>query len=266
MVYCSSSNTMSAQNDAVEVNSLICWNAHAGANGQDFLLDGHKLLLSDNDLDSLSSDSESQKNSSLDILDNLLSNTSSSMHPSANNANLAELKPLPPFTGYTGKNLKLIPLIEKTNINLGHLSINGISGHHYHAIAHRLPEENNNNNSYGSFHHHQCSTGENNIVSSSTCLPDSNLSDASETCLPDVKLFSENSIESKIYSTISSADSCLLSSSIADNHSNTQDIGETKIFVDAKELVEYDMSSIEDIAAIIGSAIADTTVPNNRSR
>ncbi|KAI4486303.1 hypothetical protein M0802_012376 [Mischocyttarus mexicanus] len=31
---------------------------------------------------------------------------------------LAELKPLPPFTGYTG-----------------HLSINGISGHHYHAIA-----------------------------------------------------------------------------------------------------------------------------------
>jgi hypothetical protein len=111
----------------------------------------------------------------------------------------------------------------------------------------------------------QCSSNENNIVSSSTCLPDSGLSDASETCLPDVKLFSENSIESKIYSTISSADSCLLSSSIADNNSNTHEIGETKIFVDAKELVEYDMSSIEDIAAIIGSAIADTTVPNNRS-
>lgn len=96
-------------------------------------------------------------------------------------------------------------------------------------------------------------------------MPDSGLSDASESCLPDVKLFSENSIESKIYSTISSADSCLLSSSITDNHSNNQDIGGTKIFVDAKELVEYDMSSIEDIAAIIGSAIADTTVPNNRS-
>lgn len=50
------------------------------------------------------------------------------------------------------------------------------------------------------------------------------------------------------------------------NHSNNpQNLIETKIFVDAKELVEYDMSSIEDIAAIIGSAIADTTVPNNRS-
>lgn len=105
MVYCSSTNTMSSQNDTVEVNSLsLCWNAHAGTNNQDFLLDGHKLLLSDNDLDSLSSDSESQKNSSLDILDNLLSNTSSSMHQSsASNSNLAELKPLPPFTGYTGE-------------------------------------------------------------------------------------------------------------------------------------------------------------------
>jgi hypothetical protein len=103
MVYCSSTNTMSSQNEAVEVNSLsLCWNAHAGASSQDFLLDGHKLLLSDNELDSLSSDSESQKNSSLDILDNLLSNNSS-IHPSVSNTNLAELKPLPPFTGYTGE-------------------------------------------------------------------------------------------------------------------------------------------------------------------
>lgn len=102
MVYCSSSsNNMSTQNDSVEVNSLICWNTHSSANNQDFLLDGHKLLLSDNELDSLSSDSESQKNS-LDILDNLLSNTSSSIHASLNSTNLAELKPLPPFTGYTG--------------------------------------------------------------------------------------------------------------------------------------------------------------------
>ncbi len=147
---------------------------------------------------------------------------------------------------------------------LGHLSINGISGQHYHTL--RQPEDNNNNNSttnnnntsssnsnnYTSFH--QCSSTENNIVSSSTCLPDSGLSE-SETCLPNVKLenpFSESCIESKIYSTISSADSCLLSNSIADNPSNDHDLSETKIFVDAKELVEYDMSSIEDIAAIIG--------------
>ncbi len=103
MVYCSSTNTMSTQNESIEVNS---WYTHGAANTQDFLLDGHKLLLSDNELDSLSSDSESQKNS-LDILDNLLSNTSS-MNPSANGNSLAELKPLPPFThfGYTGKECK----------------------------------------------------------------------------------------------------------------------------------------------------------------
>lgn len=105
MVYCSSTNTMSSQNESVEVNSLsLCWNAH-GASSQDFLLDGHKLLLSDDLDDTLSSDSESQKNSSLDLLDNLLSNTSPCAHPSLNNTNLAELKPLPPFTGYTGENL-----------------------------------------------------------------------------------------------------------------------------------------------------------------
>lgn len=115
MVYCSSTNTMSSQNETVEVNSLsLCWNTHAGASSQDFLLDGHKLLLSDNDLDSLSSDSESQKNSSLDILDNLLSNPSSSIHHSSvNNTNLAELKPLPPFTGYTGK---IQPKIEEVEM------------------------------------------------------------------------------------------------------------------------------------------------------
>ncbi|KAI5715013.1 hypothetical protein M8J77_008996 [Diaphorina citri] len=52
---------------------------------------------------------------------------------SEQNNNLAELKPLPPFTGYTG-----------------HLSINGIPGHHYHTIGNNIqprspPEENNNN-------------------------------------------------------------------------------------------------------------------------
>lgn len=247
MVYCSSTN-MSSQNES-EVESLLmspCWNA--GANGQDYLLDGHKLLL-DHDLDSLPSDSETQK-SSLDILDNLLSNSTS-----ISNTNLAELKPLPPFTGYTG-----------------HLSINGISGHHYHAIAQRLPEENNNNYSQSSYQTSCNGSGnnnstDNNIVSSSTCLPDSVLNpDAADSCLSDVKLFSDSSIDSKIYS-ITSADSCVITSGGPDSASNgNQNNGNTtKIFVDAKELVEYDMSSIEDIAAIIGSAIADTTVPNNRS-
>lgn len=98
MVYCRSINNMSAQNESSEVDSLMCWNTNSG---QDYLLDGHKLLLSDHELDSLPSDSETQKTSSLDILDNLLSNNTS-YSASLNNSNLAELKPLPPFTGYTG--------------------------------------------------------------------------------------------------------------------------------------------------------------------
>jgi Zinc finger, C2H2 type len=254
MVYCSSTN-MSSQNES-EVESLLmspCWNA--GTNGQDYLLDGHKLLL-DHDLESLPSDSENQK-SSLDMLDNLLSNSNNI----SSNTNLAELKPLPPFTGYTG-----------------HLSINGISGHHYHAIAQRMPEENNNNNYTHSSYQTQCGTNNNNnsstdhnIVSSSTCLPDSVLNpDGSDSCLSDVKLFSDNSIDGKIYS-ITSADSCVITSgpdSVSNgnnHHNNNNNLNGTRIYVDAKELAEYDMSSIEDIAAIIGSAIADTTVPNNQS-
>lgn len=253
MVYCSSTN-MSSQNES-EVESLLmspCWNT--SANGQDYLLEGHKLLL-DHDLESLPSDSETQK-SSLDILDNLLSNSNSI----SSNTNLAELKPLPPFTGYTG-----------------HLSINGISGHHYHAIAHRMPEENNNSYTQSSFNA-QCGGGNNNnnnstdqnIVSSSTCLPDSVLNpDGADSCLSDVKLFSDSSIDGKIYS-ITRDDSCVITSgpdSVSNGGSNlNNNNNSTKIFVDAKDLAEYDMSStIEDIAAIIGSAIADTTVPNNRS-
>lgn len=253
MVYCSSTN-MSSQNES-EVESLLmspCWNA--GTNGQDYLLDGHKLLL-DHDLESLPSDSENQK-SSLDILDNLLSNSNNI----SRNTNLAELKPLPSFPGFTS-----------------HLSINGISGHHYHAIAQRMPEDNNNNYTQSSYqtqcgnnNNNNSSATDHNIVSSSTCLPDSVLNpDGSDSCLSDVKLFSDNSIDRKIYS-ITTADSCVITTgpdsvSNGNHHNNNTNLNGTRIYVDAKELVEYDMSSIEDIAAIIGSAIADTTVPNNRS-
>ncbi|XP_063709326.1 ichor [Culicoides brevitarsis] len=226
MVYCSSNN-MSTQNE--EVESLLmspCWNQTV--NGTDhYLLEGHKLLL-EHDLDSLpGSDSETQK-SSMDVLDSLLNSTS---NISTSNTNLAELKPLPPFTGYTG-----------------HLSINGISGHHYHAIAQRLPEENNNysQSSYSPTN----GSGE---VSSSTCLPDSVLMAEADTPLSDVKLFSDNSIDSKTYL----ADSCVMST-------GPDSVSGGKILLDSKDLGEYDMSSIDDIAAIIGSAIADTTVPGNR--
>lgn len=290
---------MSAQNET-EVESLLmspCWSqAHAGPTDQ-YLLDGHKLLL-DHDLDSLpSSDNEGQKNT-IEVLDNLLLNSHQSMQ-----TNLAELKPLPPFTGYTG-----------------HLSINGISGHHYHAIAQRLPEDHNNNSINNNLNHSSClshspfgsgngpsfnqgnnscagqnqiqqpltpnsncsssstsSPTDHNIVSSSTCLPDSVLHQ-DEPCLHDVKLFSPDS-DSKMFNV---ADSCVMANGNNSSHNNnnthngssnrnmsTSDhrmadsVSGLKIYSnESKELAEYDMSSIEDIAAIIGSAIADTTVPS----
>lgn len=95
---------MNQQNEsAAEVESIMCWNANGSS--QDYMLDDHKLLLSDHEIDSLPSDSETQK-TSLDILDNLLS-TTTGFTSSLNNSNLAELKPLPPFTGYTGNRIIL---------------------------------------------------------------------------------------------------------------------------------------------------------------
>ncbi|XP_053657594.1 ichor isoform X2 [Anopheles marshallii] len=259
---------MSSQNDSVEVESLLmspCWNQSTSVSDQ-YLLDGHKLLL-EAELDSLPSDGETQK-SSMDVLENLLLNSAASITSN-------DVKPLPSFTSF----------------NTGHLSINGISGYHYTAIAQRLPEENNNytQNTYtsaassGSGHlggssgttngngnapgtgNSVGSTGsDNNIVSStSTCLPDSVLNpdgssadNGGAACsLADVKLFSDGSLDgTKIYS--APADSCVMN--------GADSVSSARIFVDTKELSEYDMSSIEDIAAIIGSAIADTTVPSSK--
>lgn len=102
---------------------------------------------------------------------------------------------------------------------------------------------------------------ETNIVSSSTCLPDSALypeatNDNNTPCYQDVKLFSESGIDSKMCSSL--ADSCVMTVPCPDSMSSV------RIYADSKEqAVEFvDMSSIDDIAAIIGSAIADTTVPN----
>lgn len=102
---------------------------------------------------------------------------------------------------------------------------------------------------------------EQNIVSSSTCLPDSALypettNDNHTSCYQDVKLFSESGMESKMCSSM--ADSCAMTIPCPDSMSSV------RIYADSKEQsVEFvDMSSIDDIAAIIGSAIADTTVPN----
>lgn len=216
---------MSSHNES-EVESLLmspCWSQGQNGSQDQYMLEEHKLLL-EHDLDSLPSDSEVQKGS-MDVLDNLLNSQNI-------NSNLAELKPLPPFTRYTG-----------------HLSINGISGHHYHTIAQRLPEE-NNNYSQSSYHSQSGGGTDHNIVSSSTCLPDSVLNSDNDSCLQDVKLFSDND---NMYSV---ADSCIMA-----NGQGPDSVSGVRIYADSKEL-EYDMSSIEDIAAIIGSAIADTTVTN----
>lgn len=138
-------------------------------------------------------------------------------------APLAELKPLPPFTGYTAN-----------------LSINGISGHHYHAIAQRLPEENNNfptQSGYGTDH---------DVVSSSTCAADAeppDLEDVKPFALEDTKPFGESGP--------GAPDSCAASCSPP-----------AKLFEDSHKQDMYEISSIDDIAAIISSAIADTTVPS----
>ncbi|XP_061393781.1 ichor [Musca vetustissima] len=284
-----------------EVESMLmspCWGPTQNGGQDQYLLDGHKLFV-DHDLDSLPSSDTDQKNS-LDVLDNLLMNTTSLN-------GLSDLKPLPPFTGYTG-----------------HLSINGISGHHYHAIAQRLPDESNNNYIQSAYHavgggsnaatiqlanssssgnsplsssHGGMSLGgssltsshnssaDHNIVSSSTCLPESVLSSDADACLHDVKLFSDSQLDSKLYSL---ADSCVMANASTttttnnNNHSHQHnhngasitsattglagqdpDSAGVRIYADAKDLTEYvDMNSIDDIAAIIGSAIADTTVPN----
>lgn len=101
---------------------------------------------------------------------------------------------------------------------------------------------------------------EQNIVSSSTCLPDSALysettNDNNTSCYQDVKLFPEGGLDGKMCSSL--ADSCAMSIPCPDS------ISSVRIYDSKEQAVEFvDMSSIDDIAAIIGSAIADTTVPN----
>lgn len=242
-------SNMSTQNIKTEshVNNLLssCWpsvnSVRTTCPQEQFILDDHKLLLDEHEMEmeSLPCDSDVEKGN-VDVFDNLILNSQSL------NTELAELKPLPPFTGYTG-----------------HLSINGISGHHYHAISHRHISAEENNNIYSTNLNSSTFSNQNsdqNIVSSSTCLPDSAMypetsDNITTSCYQDVKLYSDNAIDSKMCSAM--ADSCAMTIPCPDSMSSV------RIYTDSKELAEYvDMSSIEDIAAIIGSAIADTTVPN----
>ncbi|KAJ8939937.1 hypothetical protein NQ318_007865 [Aromia moschata] len=118
----------------------------------------------------------------------------------------------------------------------GNLSINGIQGHHYHTISQRIPEE--NNNTYNSF-------GEQNIVSSSTC---------------NVSADSAGEQGGKSFFSGDGYSDCVNPDSVSSIKYESSVDSATHV---KTEMAEYDISSIEDIAAIIGSAIADTTVPNN---
>ncbi|XP_046667829.1 ichor [Homalodisca vitripennis] len=139
-------------------------------------------------------DEDSNSKSAMDDFELILKNSS----PSEQNNNLAELKPLPPFTGYTG-----------------HLSINGIPGHHYHTIASAPspPRVEANNNS-------------------------------SETANQNSMFYSADQVVS------SSTMDCPL------DNIKTESVDYNGILLDP---------AIEDIAAVLGSAIADTTQANNNN-
>lgn len=142
------------------------------SNGEHMLIDGNsqKLMLGEEE--------DSNSKGAMDDLDLLLTSTQSPNAQEPNN-NLAELKPLPPFTGYTG-----------------HLSINGISGHHYHTIASAPspPRVETNNNSSDTTNQNTIYYTADQVVSSSTmdCTLDNiktevNVEDYNSLLAPDIE-------------------------------------------------------------------------------
>ncbi|KAJ9595356.1 hypothetical protein L9F63_027259, partial [Diploptera punctata] len=120
----------------------------------------------------------------------------------------------------------------------GHLSINGIPGHHFHAIA--APP--------------QSPQSPHNAVSS-IVETNNNTQTTNHNTNSNVVFKSGNNGGATLYYTVStSADQSVVSSSTVDGVSGGM----------KPEFVDYSLlpPEIEDIAAIIGSAIADTTVPN----
>ncbi|XP_034238849.1 ichor [Thrips palmi] len=199
--------------DSLLMGSMTCWGS--GLSGLPSP-DQYKLLLDEDkgSLDSLDS------KVAMDTLDSLLLSSTDDVNDVddvVTEDNFAELKPLPPFTGYTG-----------------HLSINGISGHHYHTIAAPLSPDivetslENNNNTQVQNHNHVHTSD-----SASTASTASNGSSVGLSYYQDQHV-------------VSSSTGCGL------------DCGDIK-----EEASDYtSLLDNEDIAALIGSAIADTTVPS----
>lgn len=224
-----SNMAVSGTNSVDEVDSIFtspCWqNSGAG----EFM--DHKLIL-DGAISNLGSDKllldASIQDDSVDADTKASMDALDNLLSSSQSMSLAELKPLPPFTGYTAN-----------------LSINGIQGHHYHTISQRIPEENNNYTNYN----------EHNIVSSSTCNIGSDSGD-------EKTMYTVEEVVKLGYGDCVSADS--VSSAIKFDECNQPGVDSAGVQIKT-EIAEYDISSIDDIAAIIGSAIADTTVPNNNN-
>ncbi|XP_028127878.1 ichor [Diabrotica virgifera virgifera] len=197
-----------------------------GTNMQPEFIDAHKLIL-EGHISNLGSDKlllESSLEDDSEIESKDTIEALDNLLLSAQNINTS-LAELKPLPPFTGYT--------------ANLSINGIQGHHYHTISQRIPEESNSN--YNNF-------SEQNIVSSSTC----NVTADSASDQDSKAFFSSDSYECVDPDSVSSLKYEDCSQHAVDSATNIK-----------TEVADYDMSSIDDIAAIIGSAIADTTVPNN---
>ncbi|XP_022906783.1 ichor [Onthophagus taurus] len=225
-----SGNGGSHVEDVETVFSSSCW-SNSSTNLHNEFID-QKLMSLESPISNLSAADKmleaSITESESDALDSFLMNTQPI------NSSLAELKPLPPFAGYTAN-----------------LSINGIQGHHYHALAQRITEE--NNNSYNNFN-------EQNIVSSSTC----NVSNDNDCDTKEV-LFAENEFEVKL--SYDMVDSVVTSGKVYDECGQQQNSAVDSVTHIKTEVAHYDVSAIDDIAAIISSAIsADTSAAQQQQQ
>lgn len=160
-----------------------------------------------------------------DTWDSIIMNTPVAATPPPQS--MAELKPLPPFTGYTG-----------------HLSINGIQGHHFHTIAssaqRSMPSASPTPSSNQEYY-------ESPVVSSSTPCPQGSQKQQQQ--------HNNNNQQQQPQH---------------HQHQQQQQQQQQQQLPQSTQQVDYNMATMEDIAELIGSAIADTTttmqVPNSGNR
>ncbi|XP_074030915.1 zinc finger protein ichor [Leptinotarsa decemlineata] len=211
-----------------EVDPLFissCWNSNSSLHNE--FIDTHKLIM-DGHISNLGSDKL--------LLESSLSQDDSEMESKDTIEALDNLLLNSHSMNPSLTEMKPLPPFTGYTANL---SINGIQGHHYHSISQRNLEE--NNNTYNSYN-------EQNIVSSSTCNISADSADDQDT---------KNFFSSDDYADCVDPDSVSSIKYEDCSHPSVDSATHVKT-----EMAEYDISTI-DFAAIIGSAIADTTVPSN---